>query len=116
MSTPPEPAAPDSLPKYLVEGLPKQDEKTLKDAHAYIEALLNYREQLAEEPIREDDLAEDSEIVEDGPKGTILHEYRTCGDESCHCMSDGEKHGPYRYRAYRDGDTIRKEYLGKVEQ
>lgn len=26
----------------------------------------------------------------------------------------GAKHGPYRYRAYRDSDTVRREYLGKA--
>jgi hypothetical protein len=115
MSTLTEPTAPDSLPKYLAEGLPKQDDETLDDVQAYVEALLNYRELLAEKPIGEEDLPEDSEIVEEGPKGTILYEYRTCGDESCHCMSGGKKHGPYRYRAYRDGETVRKRYLGKAE-
>lgn len=114
MSTPTEPQAPESLPKYLADGLPKQDDETLEDVQAYVEALLNYRELLAEEPIGENELPEDSEIVEEGSKGTILHEYRTCGDESCHCMSGGEKHGPYQYRVYRDGDTVRKEYLGKA--
>jgi hypothetical protein len=68
MSTPTEPAAPDSLPKYLAEGLPKQDDETLDDVQAYVEALLNYRELLAEKPIGEENLPEDSEIVEEGPK------------------------------------------------
>jgi hypothetical protein len=104
MSIPTEPQAPESLPKYLAEGLPNQDDETLEDVQVYIEALLNYRELLSEEPIGEED-----------SHGTILHEYRTCGDESCQCMSGGEKHGPYRYRVSRDGDTIRKEYLGKAE-
>ncbi|KYH24675.1 hypothetical protein HAPAU_30510 [Halalkalicoccus paucihalophilus] len=29
-------------------------------------------------------------------------------------MSGGEKLGPYKYRAYRDGDTVRRDYLGKA--
>lgn len=29
-------------------------------------------------------------------------------------MSGGAKHGPYKYRAYRDGDTVRRKYLGKA--
>lgn len=29
-------------------------------------------------------------------------------------MSGGEKHGPYKYRAYCGGDTIRREYPGKA--
>ena len=27
-------------------------------------------------------------------------------------MSSSEKHAPYKYRAYRDGDTVQREYLG----
>lgn len=30
-------------------------------------------------------------------------------------MTGGGKHGPYKYRAYRDGDTVRREYLGKAD-
>ena len=56
--------------------------------------------QLDEQPIQEEDLSGDVEVVEEGPKGTVYKEYQTCGDESCHCMSGGEKHGPYKYRAY----------------
>ncbi len=29
-------------------------------------------------------------------------------------MSGGAKHGPYKYRAYRDGDTVHRDYLGKA--
>lgn len=29
-------------------------------------------------------------------------------------MNGGAKHGPYKYWAYRDGDTVRREYLGKA--
>lgn len=30
-------------------------------------------------------------------------------------MSGDEKHGLYKYRAYRDGDTVRYDYLEKVK-
>lgn len=106
-----EPAAPNSIPKYLAEGLPKQDQETLEDIRTYIVQLIEYRER----PI-EPDLPNDTEIVEDDPKGkgAVAAEYRTCGDDSCQCMSGGEKHGPYEYRVYREGDTVKKEYLGKA--
>ncbi|WP_394342641.1 DUF6788 family protein [Saliphagus sp. LR7] len=55
------------------------------------------------------------DVVEEGSSGTVYHEYRTCGDDTCQCMTGGPKHGPYSYRAYRDGDTVRQEYLGKAE-
>lgn len=114
MTTPPELTAPDSLPKYLKEGLPKQDRETLADINAYVEALLNYHDLLDEQPIQEEELPDDAELLQDS-KGAIMSEYRTCGDESCHCMSGGEKHGPYRYRVYREGGSVKKEYLGKAE-
>lgn len=106
------PPVPDSLPKYLAKGLPKQDQETLEDIREFVDALLEQKATLADEPINEDELPEDADIVEEGPKGTVYLEYRTCGDESCRCMSGGEKHGPYKYRVYRDGNTVRRDYLG----
>ena len=36
----------------------------------------------------------------------------TCGDETCKCMINGEKHGPYKYRYYRKDDgTLISEYI-----
>lgn len=115
MTIPDEPTRPDSLPKYLAEGLPKQDYETLEEVREYIDSLINHKKLLAEQPIDESEVPENTELVDEGPKGSILHEYRTCGDESCHCMSGGEKHGPYRYRVYRNGETVKKEYLGKAD-
>ena len=114
MSTPEEPTAPDSLPKYLADGIPKQDRETLEDISEYVEALLTHKAQLAEQPIEADDLPDNAKLVET-PKGSNLIEYRTCGDESCHCLSGGKKHGPYRYRVYRESGSVKKEYLGKAE-
>lgn len=110
------PTAPSSLPNYLAEGLPKQDDETLRDAREYIDELLAARKQRRNQPVTEDELPEDAQVLEkdDESPGAVYLEYRTCGDQSCSCMSGGEKHGPYKYRAYRDGDTVRREYLGKA--
>ena len=36
----------------------------------------------------------------------------TCGNENCRCMTEGEKHGPYKYRCYRKSDgTLTTEYI-----
>ena len=45
MSSEEPPAAPASLPKYLREGLPKQDRETLLEAHEYIDELLEWTQQ-----------------------------------------------------------------------
>ncbi|WP_049995827.1 DUF6788 family protein [Halococcus sediminicola] len=109
------PAPPGQLPKYLAEGLPKQDSETLAETLAetreYIEELLAWRER----PVEEHDLPEEAEPVDESThgQGTVIEEMVTCGDESCACMTDGEKHGPYLYRYYREDGTLTSEYLGK---
>jgi hypothetical protein len=110
------PTPPSTLPKYIAEGLPKQDNQTLRDAREFIGELLADREQRREQPVTEDELPGDAEVVEASSTGTVYLEYRTCGDETCKCMTEGEAHGPYKYRAYRDGGTVRREYLGKADR
>ena len=109
------PTAPPTLPQYIADGLPKQDDQTLRDAREFIDELLTAREHRREQPISEDELPADAEVVEEEPRGTVYLEDRACGDETCSCMSGGQKHGPYKYRAYRDGNTVRREYLGKAK-
>jgi hypothetical protein len=109
------PTPPPSLPDYLADGLPKQDDGALREARKYIDELLAARERRRHEPVTEDELPDDAQLVETESDGGVYLEYRTCGDESCSCMSGGAKHGPYKYHAYRDGNTVRREYLGKAD-
>lgn len=102
------PVPPDTLPKYMTEGLDKQDDKTLRDVIAHCEALLEYREE--QEPEIPDDAERVEDEDEDG-KGVVVKKKVTCGKDSCHC-ADGEKHGPYLYRYYWDGET-KCDYVGK---
>ena len=111
-----QPTPPSTLPAYIAEGLPKQDDATLRDAREFIDQLLADREQRREEPVAEDELPDDAEVLREKSDGTVYLEYRTCGDDTCKCMTEGKKHGPYKYRAYRDGDTVRREYLGKAKE
>lgn len=107
-----EPQPPTSLPKYLQEGLPNQDNAALQDIRDYIDELLEYRQR----EIKPDDIPDDADVVDDsgGSKGAIITRKNTCGDRSCHCY-DGEKHGPYKYRVFRnDQGDVEHEYLGKV--
>ena len=107
METPPPPS---SLPKYLAEGLPKQPDETLLDIQEYIDELLVTRN----EAIDETTLPDNAEIVEDHPsrKGSVVKEKVKCGDESCHC-ADGELHGPYLYRYWKEDGKTRSKYIGK---
>jgi len=106
----PESDPPESLPKYLAEGVPKQDIETLESLHKWVDEILEYRHQ----EIREDELPDEAELVREDDKGTIVEEKVKCGDESCACMSGGEKHGPYRYRYYYERGELKSEYLGKA--
>lgn len=103
------PTPPDSLPKYISEGIPKQDDATLEDARDWIDELLAHRDQ----PVTDSELPDDAEPVnEDSGSGTVVEEMVTCGDDSCECMDGGDKHGPYLYRYYREGGELKSEYIG----
>jgi hypothetical protein len=110
---PPEnpPTAPESLPKYLRNGLPKQEVGTLSDAREYINELIDWKQR----PVEDDDLPEKAEPIDDdneGRQGTVTMEKTTCGDETCKCMTEGEKHGPYKYLYYRKSDgTLTSDYI-----
>jgi hypothetical protein len=104
---------PSLLPKYLAEGIPKQDIETLRAIHRFVDDLIEYRTQSVEA----DELPDTAEPVEDdstGGKGTVVKEKVTCGDENCAC-ADGDLHGPYLYRYYREGGDLTSEYLGKPD-
>ncbi len=108
-----QPTAPESLPKYLAEGIPKQDNSTLEDIQEYAQAVINHREQAVDSA----DLPETADPVDAGDEpGTVVLETVRCGDDSCHCSDpDGERHGPYLYRYQSDGESLDSEYLGKPE-
>ena len=109
---PEQPTAPDSLPKYLAEGIPKQDDQTLKDIRAFADALLEYRRQTVD-PEELPDSADPVDTESNKP-GTVVAETVTCGDDSCHCTDPGgDEHGPYLYRYYYQDGSLTSEYIGK---
>jgi hypothetical protein len=105
--------APESLPNYLADGLPKQDDDSLRDVREYVDELLAYRSQV----VPADELPDDAEPADDSDddigRGTVVKERVTCGDESCECMADGDKHGPYLYRYFYENGSLSSEYVGK---
>ena len=46
-----QPQPPESLPKYLSEGIPKQDDSTLRDLQAWIDELIEYRADISADEI-----------------------------------------------------------------
>lgn len=122
------PASPTSLPKYLAEGLPKQDDATLADVREYVEALLDRRNRDVDPKELPDkatpfDAAEipdgvDSELIEsyreDHPDRTGGHftlERVRCGADCTH--NDGRGHGPYVYHYHYTDGRLQSEYVGK---
>jgi len=104
---------PASLPKYLAEGLPKQDVSTLRDVREYVDALIEEHQQ----PLKAEELPDTAEPVARGSdaSGTVVKEKVKCGDTTCKCASGdlADMHGPYLYRYYRKNGELTSEYVGK---
>lgn len=45
---------------------------------------------------------------------SVREENRRCGDASCTTCREGNGHGPYRYAVWREGDRVRRKYLGRA--
>ncbi len=104
------PAPPDSLPKYLSEGLPKQNSETLREVQNWIDELLEYHDR----PLEEDEVVDHGEQVEDveqSSRGTKVVKKVPCGKDNCSTCP----HGPYIYYYRREGDKVVSEYAGKAE-
>jgi hypothetical protein len=109
------PTAPESLPKYIADGIPKQDIETLEDMQEYISEMIEHKHR----PIDiEADIPDDAEVVEEAggsQKGAIYTRKQKCGDDTCHCADGKDLHGPYRYRVWRaESGEVKQEYVEKV--
>jgi hypothetical protein len=105
-----QPSPPDSLPKYIVDGVPKQSNESLRDLQAWIDELIEYRNDLSVEDIEADE-GEMIEEVDQGSTKTKVTKKVPCGKDACsNCP-----HGPYLYFCWREGDKIVWEYEGPVE-
>ena len=111
---PTRPSAPDSLPQYLAEGVPKQDDTDLRALQDWIGDLLKYRQDVAAEDIDAGE-GESIEAVEESSSGTVVIKKVSCGKDNCKCQS-GELHGPYKYIVRRQGDSLDWEYKGPVTE
>lgn len=109
---PTQPPAPDLLPQYIAEGVPKQDDQSLHALRNWIDNLLAYRQDVAAEDIDASD-GETIEAIDKSSDGTVVIKKVSCGKENCRCQS-GSLHGPYRYIVTRHGDSLSWEYKGPV--
>lgn len=103
------PTPPESLPQYLAEGVPHQDDATLQELQAWIDELLEHRQEIAIEDI-EPAADEAIEQVEETRKGARVVKRVSCGKETCSTCP----HGPYAYRVYREGEQVVWDYQGPV--
>lgn len=108
------PPAPDSLPQYLAEGIPKQDNADLRALQDWIDDLLEYRQDVAAEDLNAG-VGESIEAVDESSGGTVVIKKVSCGKDNCKCQS-GELHGPYKYIVHRQGDSLNWEYKGAVTE
>jgi len=99
------------LPDDLAKGITKQDDPTLQDVIWFCDDLIAWQESQIDP---EEVAGEDEEIVdtEETSDGAIVKKMISCGKETCQSC----KHGPYAYRAYREGDKVKTEYLGPATE
>jgi len=116
------PPAPDSLPKYLHEGVRKQDAETLEDLIDYAAAVRDWREQQAQCELKESKAVESeetpeewadrenawNEALEDARDGADLSGRK--GTLTTKTIDDRD----YYYLQWRDGDKIRSQYVAPV--
>lgn len=111
MATPPR--APESVPKYVRDGLDRQDQETLQDVIAYCEQRIEYLKAEADRDLNEDELKDEGEEiveVEEGDGGTRVVKKVPCGKDNCSTCP----HGPYLYLVRRQGGSVVWDYQGAV--
>ncbi|WP_336328499.1 DUF6788 family protein [Halovenus sp. HT40] len=112
---PEKPRAPDGLPKYLREGIPKQSSEDLRAVQDWIDDLIEYRQDVSPDDIEAGDGESIEAVEESSSGGTVVIRKNTCGSKGCKCQS-GDLHGPYKYVVTRDGDSLNWEYKGPVAE
>ncbi|WP_266082998.1 hypothetical protein [Haladaptatus caseinilyticus] len=127
MTEPSKPTPSDLLPKYIIEGLQKQDSETLRAAANYAQDLRVYRAARAEddrtgavdihqiEQTTADDLAAKAHakgIPEDVADWTTILEKGVPAKASIVTKTINDYQ--YYYFQWREGDTIKSEYLAPV--
>lgn len=126
MSEPTKPAPPDTLPKYIVEGLQKQDSETLRAVAHYAQELRVYRAAQADadrttaintdfEQATADELADKARakgIPDDVADWNTIFEKSVPAKASIVTKTINDNQ--YYYFQWREGNSIKSEYLAPV--
>lgn len=108
------PSPPDTVPKYIREGIEKQDVETLRDIIEYASLMEEWHTNLQSEEIDEE-TGEDEVIVEtEGKQGyTEVVKMIPCGKDACSSCP----HGPYVYHVRRTpGGGLDWDYQGSADE
>ena len=106
-----QPQSPESLPKYIAEGVPKQDDTTLRELQSWIDELIEYRNEISPEEIEVSDDESLEEVDASGETTTVIKKV-SCGKDGCSTCP----HGPYRYEVHREGGSLVWDYEGAVDE
>jgi len=106
-----QPQPPESVPKYIAEGVPKQDDTTLHELQSWIDDLIEYRSDISAEEIEVSE-EESLEAVDDSGETTTVIKKVPCGKDACSTCP----HGPYRYEVHREGGKLIWGYEGAVDE
>lgn len=110
------PTPPDTAPKYVREGLDKQDPETLREIAAYAERLAAHKESAAERELEERSAETDDDGV---PEEWDVDEWAEAVDDvdapARATLTEKEIDGRgYYYYQWREGSKIKSEYVAPV--
>lgn len=115
-----EPQPPNELPKYLREGIQKQDAETLWKLAAYAEDMAEYKQNVAQQKLDEQADLEEDDVPDNWDENeweTALNDARDEADlpPSKGTVTVNEIDGRgYYYLKWRDGDQVKSQYIAPV--
>lgn len=116
-----EPDAPDSLPKYLCEGVQKQNSSTLRDLAEYATKMADWMEAEAERELKQnadqnaDTVPDEWKERENEWEETLADAREQVGASSSATLTTKTIDGrDYYYLQWRDGDSIQSKYVAPV--
>lgn len=130
MSQTTDPVPSDRIPKYVREGLDRQDTPTLLDIASYCEELADHKQRaVSEDAIDKDgvedvrhvdededfdveDVIDEDDDLEAAQKGSLVVRRTKCASD-CTC-NNNRGHGPYKYLVWYENGSQQWKYVGKA--